>query len=37
VAGLRGKRVVPMCYDCDTARVASSVLRARGIAADGIR
>lgn len=34
---LQDKRVVVICYDGDTSRVATSVLRAKGFAADSIR
>ncbi|KAJ4143317.1 hypothetical protein NW765_000459 [Fusarium oxysporum] len=34
---LRGKRVLTLCYDGDSARVANSVLRAKGVEAECIR
>lgn len=34
---LQNKRVLVICYDGDTSRVATSVLRAKGFAADSIR
>jgi hypothetical protein len=34
---LSGKDVVVICYDGDTARVATSVLRAKGITATSIK
>lgn len=34
---LRGKKVLTLCYDGDSARVANSVLRAKGIEAESIR
>lgn len=34
---LRGKSVLTMCYDGDSARVANSVLRAKGVTSDSIR
>ncbi|GLB01659.1 hypothetical protein AtubIFM57258_000069 [Aspergillus tubingensis] len=34
---LSGQQVLMLCYHGDTARVASSVLRAKGIAADSLR
>ena len=37
MAILRGKRVLTMCYDGDSARVANSVLRAKGVNSDSIR
>lgn len=37
MAILRGKRVLTMCYDGESARVANSVLRAKGINSDSIR
>jgi hypothetical protein len=33
----RGKRVLTLCYDGDSARVANSVLRAKGVEAECIR
>lgn len=32
-----GKRILVLCYDGDSARVATSVLRAKGYEADSIR
>lgn len=37
MAILRGKKVLTMCYDGDSARVANSVLRAKGVDSDSIR
>lgn len=37
LAMLRGKKVLTLCYDGDSARVANSVLRAKGIEADSVR
>ena len=37
MAILRGKKVLTMCYDGDSARVANSVLRASGVVADSIK
>ncbi|PHH86919.1 hypothetical protein CDD83_9578 [Cordyceps sp. RAO-2017] len=37
MAMLRGKRVLTMCYDGDSARVANSILRAKGIDSVSIR
>lgn len=34
---LRGQHVLVICYHGDTARVATSVLRAKGIEADSLR
>lgn len=34
---LRGRRILLLCYDGDSARVATSVLRAKGHEADSIR
>lgn len=34
---LRGKKVLTVCYDGDSARVANSVLRAKGVEAECIR
>ncbi|WZH43297.1 Cysteine synthase a [Fusarium acuminatum] len=34
---LRGKRVLTLCYDGDSARVANSVLRAKGVEAESVR
>ncbi|KAI5456998.1 tryptophan synthase beta subunit-like PLP-dependent enzyme [Mariannaea sp. PMI_226] len=34
---LRGKRTLTLCYDGDSARVANSVLRAKGVEAESIR
>lgn len=34
---LRGKRVLTLCYDGDSSRVANSVLRAKGVEAECIR
>lgn len=36
MALLRGKKVLTLCYDGDTARVANSVLRAKGVEAECI-
>lgn len=36
-AAQRAQRVLLLCYDGDSARVATSVLRARGCAADSVR
>ncbi|KAL0254268.1 hypothetical protein SLS55_009742 [Diplodia seriata] len=36
-AALREKRVLLVCYDGDAARVATSVLRARGVRAESVR
>ncbi|RMJ28670.1 cysteine synthase B [Aspergillus sp. HF37] len=35
--GLRDRHVLAVCYTGDTARVASSVLRAKGVVADSLR
>ncbi|KAK7420446.1 hypothetical protein QQZ08_010433 [Neonectria magnoliae] len=37
MAVLRGKKVLTVCYDGDSARVANSVLRAKGVNAESIR
>lgn len=37
ITALRGQLVFLFCYDGDTARVATSVLRAKGIEADSVR
>lgn len=37
VSDLGSYRVLVVCYDGDTARVATSVLRAKGIDADSVR
>lgn len=37
MAILRGKRVLTMCYDGDSARVANSVLRAKGVDSESVR
>ena len=37
MAILRGKKVLTLCYDGDSARVANSVLRAKGVEAESIR
>lgn len=37
MALLRGKKVLTLCYDGDTARVANSVLRAKSVNAESIR
>ncbi|KAF7543728.1 hypothetical protein G7Z17_g10506 [Cylindrodendrum hubeiense] len=37
MAVLRGKKVMTLCYDGDSARVANSVLRAKGVEAESIR
>ena len=37
LAGLKGHQVLFLCYNGDTARVATSVLRAKGIEATSIR
>jgi rhodanese-related sulfurtransferase len=37
MAILRGKRVLTLCYDGDSARVANSVLRAKGVTSDSVR
>ena len=37
MAILRGKRVLTMCYDGDSSRVANSVLRAKGVTSDCIQ
>ena len=34
---LQGKRVLLVCYDGDTARVGTSVLRAKGVLADSVK
>lgn len=34
---LRGQRVLVLCYNGDTARTATSVLRAKGIEADSVK
>lgn len=36
MAILRGKRVLTLCYDGDSARVANSVLRAKGVEAESV-
>lgn len=36
MAVFRGKRVLTLCYDGDTARVANSVLRAKGVQSDSV-
>lgn len=36
MAILRGKKVLTLCYDGDSARVANSVLRAKGVEAESI-
>ncbi|CEJ82363.1 hypothetical protein VHEMI02433 [[Torrubiella] hemipterigena] len=36
-AAIKDKRVLFLCYDGDSARVATSVLRAKGIEADNVR
>ncbi|KAK7745691.1 hypothetical protein SLS62_009657 [Diatrype stigma] len=37
IAELRGRRTLVVCYDGDTSRVATSVLRAKGVEASNIR
>ena len=37
LARLQGHHVLVICYNGDTARVATSVLRAKGIEADSLR
>ncbi|KAI2620945.1 tryptophan synthase beta subunit-like PLP-dependent enzyme [Hypomontagnella submonticulosa] len=37
VALLQGKRILVLCYDGDSSRVATSVLRAKGYDADSVR
>lgn len=37
MAILRGKKVLTLCYDGDTARVANSVLRAKGVESESVR
>ncbi|KAM4066221.1 pyridoxal-phosphate dependent enzyme [Hirsutella rhossiliensis] len=37
MAILRGKRILTMCYDGDSARVANSVLRAKGVDSQSVR
>lgn len=37
VPSLRGRRVYLLCYDGDTSRIATSILRAKGVEADSIR
>lgn len=37
VADLGTAHILVLCYDGDTARVATSVLRARGVEADSVR
>ncbi|KAI1647395.1 tryptophan synthase beta subunit-like PLP-dependent enzyme [Daldinia loculata] len=37
VSLLRGKRILILCYDGDSSRVATSVLRAKGYEADSVR
>lgn len=37
ISDLRGAHILVVCYDGDTARVATSVLRARGLEADSVR
>lgn len=36
MAILRGKRVLTLCYDGDSARVANSVLRAKGVHSESV-
>lgn len=37
IAELQGQRVMLVCYDGDTSRVATSILRAKGVEANNIR
>lgn len=37
MAILKGKNILTLCYDGDSARVANSVLRAKGVTADSIK
>lgn len=36
-SAIKGKRILFLCYDGDSARVATSVLRAKGLEADNVR
>lgn len=37
IAEVRGRRVLLLCYNGDTARVATSVLQAKGVDAESVR